>query len=258
MKKLLLILSIAAVASCQQKNVEKEKLLPNGPFIQVLGVVQDAGYPQINCFLACCQRVRSHPEYKQRVVSMAIVDPHEKKFWLLDCGPDFIEQYFLLQESLDVKYELEGIFLSHAHIGHYTGIMHLGREAMNASNVPVYVLPRMKNYLENNGPWSLLVDLKNVKLIPLKADSSIFITPSLKITPWLVPHRDEFSETAAFSVKGPTSSAIFMPDIDKWHLWDRDIVSAISESDIAFLDGTFYKNGEIPGRGYERNSAPFY
>ena len=38
---------------------------------------------------------------------------------------------------------------------------------------------------------------------------------------------------------------IFIPDIDKWDRWDKDISEIISKVDYAFLDATFYKNGEI-------------
>lgn len=47
--------------------------------------------------------------------------------------------------------------------GHYTGLMHLGHEAMGASAVPVYAMPRMNDYLKTNGPWSQLVNYRNIR-----------------------------------------------------------------------------------------------
>ena len=135
--------------------------------------------------------------------------------------------------------------------------MHLGREAMGADKIPVYAMPRMKNFLENNGPWSQLVTLKNIAIQPLKADSTIILENNFQITPSIVPHRDEFSETVAYSIKGKEKSALFIPDIDKWHLWERSINEEIQKHDIAFLDGSFYENGEIPGRDMSLIPHPF-
>ena len=63
----------------------------------------------------------------------------------LEATPDMTTQMKALKEfSLDGSSETpDGIFLSHAHIGHYTGLMYLGKEAMNAHKVPVYAMPRM-------------------------------------------------------------------------------------------------------------------
>ena len=42
-------------------------------------------------------------------------------------------------------------------MGHYSGLMHLGREAANTSKVPVYAMPRMLEFLAKNGPWNQLL-----------------------------------------------------------------------------------------------------
>jgi len=139
----------------------------------------------------------------------------------------------------------DGIFLTHGHIGHYPGLTYLGREAMNADKMPVYAMPRMVDYLTNNGPWSQLVDLNNIELKPIFKDSTIVLNERISVTPILVPHRDEFTETVGYLIKNNTKQALFIPDIDKWSKWDRNIVDYIKEVDIALLDATFFKNGEI-------------
>jgi pyrroloquinoline quinone biosynthesis protein B len=40
-------------------------------------------------------------------------------------------------------------------------------------------------------------------------------------------------------------SLIFIPDIDKWQKWDKNLVDVVKEHDVLLLDGTFYKDGEI-------------
>lgn len=144
-----------------------------------------------------------------------------------------------------VRVPMDGILLTHAHIGHYSGLMFLGREAMGAKEVPVYVMPGMKKFLEGNGPWSQLVTLQNIRLIELREGQSKSLSAALSLTPWKVPHRDEFSETAGFLIHGPHKKALFIPDIDKWALWSKKLTEVLDEVDYAFLDGTFYDAAEV-------------
>lgn len=225
----------------------------NAPFLIILGIAQDAGYPQADCRKACCQKVWEKEQPPARVSGLGLADPASGRFWLLDATPDFREQL----HEMEPFGQLSGILLTHAHIGHYTGLMHLGREVMGAKGVPVYAMPRMQEFLKDNGPWGQLVQLNNIELRALKADSTIALSPTLRATPFLVPHRDEYSETVGFLIEGPEKKALYIPDIDKWHLWERDIRELIRQVDIAFLDGTFFENGEIPGRDMSEIPHPF-
>ena len=112
--------------------------------------------------------------------------------------------------------------MTHAHIGHYSGLMQLGREVMGAKNVVVYAMPKMKKYLEENGPWNQLVKLKNIKLFPIKDKEEVLLARDLIIEPFLVPHRDEFSETVGYNIIGPNESMLYIPDIDKWEKWEHE------------------------------------
>lgn len=216
------------------------------PYILVLGVAQDAGVPQIGCDSPFCRRAWKDPSLKQTVSSIALVDPDTKSRWIFDATPDLPEQFQLLKESTgDYSNTLAGIFLTHAHIGHYTGLMYLGREAMNAKSVRVYAMPRMKQMLETNAPWSQLVSLKNIDLHLMSEGNEIKLAESLTVTPFLVPHRDEFSETVGFKIISGKKTLIFIPDIDKWEKWITSLVGLVRSSDYLFLDGTFYADGEI-------------
>ncbi|MEK7224832.1 MAG: MBL fold metallo-hydrolase, partial [Bacteroidota bacterium] len=163
------------------------------PYIVVLGIAQDAGYPQIGCNRECCKKVYEKKAKRQMVSSIAIVDPESGQKWIIDATPDLPEQLKLL-DSYQAG-DLSGILLTHAHIGHYTGLMYLGREAMNANKVPVYAMPRMHDFLKANGPWRQLVTLNNIELKKLKSDSTVKLNERISVQPLLVPHRDEFSET---------------------------------------------------------------
>ena len=134
--------------------------------------------------------------------------------------------------------------------------MFLGHEAMGASGVPVYAMPRMTNYLKNNGPWSQLVNFGNIVLLPLE-DNKTRSLDTIKVTPFLVPHRDEFSETVGYRIDGPSKSAIFIPDINKWSQWSVNLTELIIAVDYALIDATFYADGELPGRDMSKIPHPF-
>jgi pyrroloquinoline quinone biosynthesis protein B len=157
----------------------------------------------------------------------------------------------MIEDHLNKKPHLSGIFITHAHLGHYMGLLELGLEVMNTDTVPVYVMPKMKLFLENNAPFSQLVDLNNINLIEIEENKPIRINEIVNITPFQVPHRNEFSETVGYSIRSKHKSVIYIPDIDSWEKWEININEMINEHDIAFLDGTFYDKIELKNRNIE-------
>ncbi|WP_305952867.1 MBL fold metallo-hydrolase [Emticicia oligotrophica] len=218
------------------------KVVAQNPYVNVLGIAQDGGFPQANCQKECCKAVFEQKNTRKFVSCIAVVDPISKQNWLFDATPDFTQQLHLLNNPEPKNL---GIFLTHAHIGHYTGLMYLGREAMGASQVKVYAMPKMKSFIEKNGPWSQLVALQNIDLQPIKEDSIIVLNERISVQAFRVPHRDEFSETVGYKIVTADKSVVFIPDIDKWQKWNRSLEEVIKSVDYAFLDGTFYKDGEI-------------
>jgi len=225
----------------------------------VLGTVQDAGSPQIGCKKDCCKDLFLHPDKSRKVVSLGLTDAKNNKKYLFEATPDMPAQMRMLYEASSAMGDEipDGIFLTHAHIGHYSGLMYLGKEAMNATNVPVYAMPRMRTFLEKNGPWSQLVKHKNIVLQEMNGGKEIQLTKDLKIVPFIVPHRDEFSETVGYTIAGPNKKALFIPDIDKWEKWNTGIIEALSKVDYAFIDATFYDAEEINNRDISTIPHPF-
>jgi len=212
--------------------------------VTVLGTLQDGGYPQPGCELTCCSRVIK----KERFVScLSIIDLMKNKFWLIDITPDFRDQIQIINDKIN-RIIPDGIFITHAHSGHYTGLLELGREVMNTINLPVYVMPKMKLFLERNDPWKQLIKQGNINLIQMEVGLKISLNRELSIYPFLVPHRSEISETIGFKIKGENSSIIYIPDIDSWEEWKIDIDKLIADNDILFIDGTFYHEEELEGR----------
>lgn len=228
------------------------------PYIQILGVAQDGGYPHMGCEKSCCAPAWQDATRQQYVVSLALVEPATKQWWLFEATPDIKEQLYEFRKSTNGSYPYlpSGIFISHAHMGHYSGLMQLGREVLGSNEVPVFVLPRMDKYLHENGPWSQLVSLRNISLRKLMADQSLTLTPSILVTAFTVPHRDEFSETAGFTIEFSGKKVLFIPDIDKWEKWSVKIEDAIQQVDIALVDATFYNATELPNRSMSEVPHP--
>jgi pyrroloquinoline quinone biosynthesis protein B len=260
MKKALGVLLIIVLGCTPADYVEQPNLVINSELLLVvLGTAQDAGYPQAGCEKECCKPVYEGKEPPRQVVSLGLVDRRENKVWLLEATPDFKWQLHTLMSYLpdpDTS-SFGGVLITHAHIGHYSGLMQLGHEAMGASNIPVYAMPKMKAYLTANGPWSQLVSMKNINLIPLQADSSAALSPRLSVTPVLVPHRDEYSETVGFIIQTARKTVLFVPDIDKWSGWNRNLVDEVAKTDLAFVDATFYSTDELPNRNMSEILHPF-
>lgn len=232
-------------------------LLSDSIYLKVLGIAQDGGYPQLGCTKACCTAIKEGKETRKNVVSLGLVC--NQQYWLFEATPDITLQLDLMQREMKTNsFQLpEGIFISHAHLGHYTGLQFLGREALGASYIPVYAMPRMDLYLRNNGPWSQLVQLNNIVLKPIQHKQPIQLSEQLSVTPILVPHRDEFSETIGFIIQSSRKSVLFIPDIDKWEKWQEQIVEMVKSVDLALIDGTFFQDGELPNRNMFEVPHPF-
>jgi pyrroloquinoline quinone biosynthesis protein B len=223
---------------------------PGSPYIVVLGIAQDGGVPQLGS--------EEHPAWddpslRRLPACLALVDPETGKRWLFEATPAIKQQLHRLHQLAprSDRPGLDGIFLTHAHIGHYAGLLLLGHESLGAHQVPVYAMPRMGQFLANHGPWDQLLRYQNISLREMHPEQAVDLGNGLSVTPLLVPHRPEYSEVVGFRIKGPTRSVLFVPDIDSWAQWDEQgtrIEDLLAQVDIAYLDGTFFADGEIPGR----------
>jgi pyrroloquinoline quinone biosynthesis protein B len=224
----------------------------------VLGNVQDAGSPHIGCKKVCCKKLFKNPNPNRQVVSLGLIDNDNHTSYLFEATPDISRQLKTLRNLDTALSEMpSGIFLTHAHIGHYSGLMYLGKEATSAHCVPVYAMPRMNLFLNQNGPWSQLVLQENIEIKAIENQKPVHLSEHLSVTPFLVPHRDEYSETVGYTIQGRNKSALFIPDIDKWEKWDSSITDAIAKVDYAFIDATFYDGDEIKSRDISEIPHPF-
>ncbi len=254
---------LAAWGTARATGVSAEGQGPS-PFALVLGTAQDGGLPQLGGNADEDIAARKDPKRRRLVASLLVVDPGSEQRFLIDATPDLREQVEIADRVATQAATtasrpplFEAIALTHAHVGHYAGLMHLGREAYGASGQRVLASERMARFLEANGPWDLLVKLKHMAIERFTADKAVALNARISITPIAVPHRDEYSDAYGFVVRGPTRSLLWLPDIDKWEKWDRRIEDVIAGVDVAYVDGTFFDATELPGRAMSEVPHPF-
>jgi len=224
--------------------------------VKILGTAQDAGVPQANCYCNHCQAARQRTENRRYAAAMAIILPGDRGWYLLEATPDLPEQLAALHAVSPELGLMQGVFLTHAHIGHYSGLMYLGKEAISAREVPVWAGVGLQSLIRSSAPWSQLVSLGNISLQTLQPDLAVQLPAGVSIAPWLVPHRNEFAETFAFQVSGPRRRLLFLPDLDRWEQWDRSLLDVARDFDYLFLDGTFFSADELTARGRDYSQVP--
>lgn len=212
--------------------------------LKVLGIAQDGGMPHAGCVKPPCSDVRAGKRRAEKVCSLGLVHRESGAAYMVEATPDFPAQLHALTGGRPP----DGIFLTHAHIGHYAGLVHLGKEVMAAKGVPVYGTGRMAAFLRANGPWSLLVQGGHIVPRVMTPDRAVELPGGLSVTPIEVPHRDEFTDTVGFLIEGGRGRVLFIPDIDKWEKWDRSLRALADSVDVLLVDGTFASMGELPGR----------
>jgi len=252
----LFFILIIFLSACQKTNTIKRNK-PNDVILKVLGTIQDGGIPHMGCNKVCCLKYFKNNTFRVGVSSLGISNLKNETNYLIDATPNINHQLKALIGTSNPSEKLNGIFLTHAHMGHYSGLLNFGREAMNSKNIPLYLMPRFYNFIQDNGPWNQLVKLENVMLKRIYDREKITLESNLSITPIQVPHRDEYSETVGFLIEGNKKSALYIPDIDKWEKWNNSIIKLIKNVDYAFLDGTFYDEKEVNNRDISEIPHPF-
>lgn len=237
---------------------------PPAPRLVVLGTAQDGGVPQTGCDCTRCAAARQDPSLARKVASLAVHLPASGRTWLIDATPDLPDQIAEIHrfrphpEGRTDRAPVDGVLLTHAHVGHYLGLAHFGFESVNTKDLPVYCTPRMAAFLRDNGPWSQLVRLGNVTLREIEPGKPFALDEGITVTALAVPHRDEYSDTVAFVIRGPNRTVLYVPDTDSWRAWPKPLPKVIAdeEVDVALLDATFYSPDELPDRDVSKIRHP--
>lgn len=207
----------------------------------VLGIAQDGGLPHLGCRRACCVQARATGRTLDPAC-LAVVDHAAGSALLVEATPAIERQV------AQVAMPLAGVLVTHAHIGHYLGLAHFGREVAAARELPVWGSRRLAAFLRGHGPWSQLVELRQIVLREIEPGVAFVPMPGVTVTALRVPHRDEFSDTMAFRIRGPNRTVLFVPDVDRWDREPGLLERLLEGVDVAYVDGTFWDGRELPGR----------
>ncbi|HLQ38783.1 MAG TPA: MBL fold metallo-hydrolase [Planctomycetota bacterium] len=216
----------------------------------VLGVAQDGGLPQLGCEQPCCVSARASGRLLYPAC-LGVVVHATGGLLLVEATPQIEPQVALLHQLAGVqgrgRRPVDAVLLTHAHIGHYLGLASFGREVAATAALPTWCSARMAAFLRTNGPWSQLVALQQLALHEVAPRTMFTPLPGLEVTAIPVPHRDEFSDTLAFQLRGPQRTVLFVPDIDAWS--NAPLLQELLHGvDIAYVDGTFFDGSELPDR----------
>ena len=206
------------------------------PFqLVVLGSGQDGGTPQLGQSVTSVSRTAS---------SIAVIG--EDRCLLFDVSPDVrLQTAALSWSSTAIRRPFDAIFITHAHMGHYAGLVHFGRESIDADRIPVHASASVLGFLTSNEPWSSLFHNGNLVAEPM-VDAVAFGRLTVARIP--VPHRSEFSDASAFSILVDDDPwALYLPDIDSWDEWPQ-AEDVIGRHSVAVVDATFGEPDELPGR----------
>jgi pyrroloquinoline quinone biosynthesis protein B len=239
------------------------------PYVLILGTAQDGGQPQVGCVCERCERARKSPLERRLVTSLLLADPTTGQRFLFDASPDIVEQVEAAKghpwnrvtppsDGGGRPVLFDGIFLTHAHMGHYSGLLHLGREAYGARGQALYGTARMGDFLGHNDPWKQSLARGTFVFTEIAQEGLVELSSGLRVHAIRVPHRDEYSDTVAFLIESDRARLLYLPDIDKWEAWgDGKIEALLRTVDFALIDGTFFEEGEIPGRAMSEIPHPF-
>lgn len=204
---------------------------PYMPTVEVLGVSQDAGVPQIGCQCDQCESARS-PDGQQRYATAVLLSDDGE--YLFDATPDIRFQISTLPD---------GVFLTHAHLGHLPGVLFFGQEAADADGIPVYATEGLADIIRNSPPLNMLVEDDNLALDHLAPNATLTLG-EVTVEGHPVNHRESFpTNTLAYMMDGPERSLLYMTDIDEWN---RSTHRLVERADVALVDGTFWSGDEIP------------
>lgn len=169
---------------------------------------------------------------------------------LLDASPDIRSQSQRLMSWYGYppgrSQFVDAVAVTHAHMGHYAGLLQFGKEAANTADIPLIGTPSFLGFLNANKPWDALIT--NGNLTPTPFDGLVAIDETLSLSHFAAPHRSEYTDTVGISVlRNGHPWFLYLPDIDDWEAWP-EAGDVIASHDVCLLDATFATSDEVPHR----------
>jgi pyrroloquinoline quinone biosynthesis protein B len=89
----------------------------------------------------------------------------------------------LIDATPDVRFQirgdaLDGVFLTHEHLGHLPGLLYFGPEGLAATGLTVHCTPRLGEFIATNDPFARLSEEGRIVLDPVRPGSTVDIRSS--------------------------------------------------------------------------------
>lgn len=212
--------------------------------IQILGTAQDGGIPQLGCNCSNCKLAHNDESYARLVASIAIIG--NSNTILVDTTPDIVKQLNNLRnyKAPSSKNPIDGVIITHLHLGHYIGLLQFGTEAAATKELAVYTTEEVKEFITTNKPFKYLKERKQISLCRLTLNNEISFN-EFSICPFEVPHRNEDGNTIGIEIKNDKtdSTLLYISDTDSL---TNEIIQKINSAEKVVFDGTFYSEDELP------------
>lgn len=141
--QLLGLLMVLLLFDCKNKQIDnlsgsQVSVKPN-QYITILGVAQDAGYPQIDCGKTCCNAFYDGHEEKKLVSCLGLVDLENNKKWIFDATTDITQQLKNLRaHHLDNGNIVDGIFFNPCSHGALHRVDAIGQRSHECKRYPCF------------------------------------------------------------------------------------------------------------------------
>lgn len=233
-----------------------------------MGTAAGGGFPQWNCWCACCRAARSEPHLAwPRSQSSAAISRDGRHWFLLNASPDVREQLTRLpaaEPSTPRHVPIEGVLLTDAELDHSLGLALL-REARH---LPLYTTSAVRAVLEHDS-----------RILPVtRAFAEVPWTELTLDRPVVLRHRDGAASgmtVEAFAVPaGPPQFALNAPGGHTVGLFLRDLengracafipgcgdldaalLDRLAEADVLLFDGSFWRDDELAHAGIGSRTA---
>jgi pyrroloquinoline quinone biosynthesis protein B len=203
----------------------------------VLGSGQDGGTPQFGT-----------PDGvgRDRCASSVAVVASDGLVLLFDASPDIRAQSQRLPRRDPGTEPVDAVFITHAHMGHYAGLLHFGKEAAATHGVPLFAPKSVIAFLDTNEPWATLFSEGHFDPVALNTATASVGGIDVQAIP--VPHRSEHSSACGFSVSVEGEPwLLYTPDIDSWDMWP-DAEAELTRHRVSLIDAAFSDPNELPLR----------
>jgi pyrroloquinoline quinone biosynthesis protein B len=227
--------------------------------VRVLGSAAGGGFPQWNCRCEVCEVARAGARARPRTQSSIAIRSGDGPWFLVNASPDLRQQLATL-DSPDTggvrTAPVAGVLVTDAEIDHTAGLLLL-REA--AAPVRVFGVAGIERALTEGFPVLPMLahfcgaewqTLEPGRTQPLDSTLSVEPFPAGGDAPRYLTGVELEASGLVFSDSGAVVT--YVPGLARW---DDDVVARVAASDLVLVDGTFWRDDELPRLGISQRTA---